>query len=416
MKTLSTDILIIGAGPGGASLAYLLARAGRDVTLVDRAAFPRDKTCGDGLTPRAIEVIRRLGLDIDEIATVPVDDALMVSPAGLRATLHFPEAFGPRSGGRIVPRLTFDAWLHGKAVAAGARFVQATWQKHSLQGKAVIGGVFKTAEGPLEIKAGLTVIATGAFIAPLKELGVIRHPKDPIVAVRTYFENVPPQPAAFEFYFEKDLLPGYGWVFPTEDGRANVGVGVFAAWLGRKRPPINALLDQFLAAPHIQERLRGAREAGPRRSHPLRVDFPSHAMTGDGFLIVGESAGLVNPNTGEGIDLAIESAELAAEHLLRLKAGGAYPRWKLLPYELALHKRFTAVFTGTRALQRLMLTEKVFNAVARRAKTDRAFRKVAIHINLGLQTPLAILRPRILWSIFAPKYLPPELVRRLTPP
>lgn len=413
--TETTDVLIIGAGPGGATLAYLLAKAGRDVVLVDRAAFPRDKTCGDGLTPRAIQVIRRIGLDIDEISTEPVDDALMVSPAGLRAKLNFPEAFGPKSGGRIVPRLTFDAWLHAKAVAAGARFVQATWQKHLREGKTVVGGEFKSAAGPLRIQAKLTVIATGAFIAPLKQLGVIAHPKEPIVAIRTYFDNVPKHPAAFEFYFEKDLLPGYGWVFPTEDGRANVGVGVFAAWLGRKRPPINALLEQFLAAPHIQARLAGATESGPRRSHPLRVDFPSHAMTGDGWLIVGESAGLVNPNTGEGIDLAIESAELAAETLLKLRAQGAYPRRKLLGYELALHKRFTAVFTGTRALQRLMLTEKVFNAVVRRSNTDKAFRKVAIHINLGLATPLAILRPRILWSIFAPKYLPPALVKKLTP-
>lgn len=413
--TQTTDILIIGSGPGGATLAYLLAQAGRDVTLVDRAAFPRDKICGDGLTPRAIQVIRRVGLNIDEVATEPVDDALMVSPSGLQATLNFPEAFGPRSGGRIVPRLKFDAWLHGKAVAAGARFVQATWQKHLREGKTVVGGEFKTASGPLTIKAGLTVIATGAFIAPLKELGVIRVPKDPIVAVRTYFDNVPKRPAAFEFYFEKDLLPGYGWIFPTEDGRANVGVGVFAAWLGRKRPPINALLDQFLAAPHVQERLRGATEAGPRRSHPLRVDFPAHAMTGDGWLIVGESAGLVNPNTGEGIDLAIESAELAAETLLKLKQQKAYPRRKLLGYELALHRRFTAVFQGTRVLQRFMLTERVFNAVIRRSNTDKAFRKTAIHINLGLATPLAILHPRILWSIFAPKYLPSELVKKLTP-
>jgi flavin-dependent dehydrogenase len=235
-------------------------------------------------------------------------------------------------------------------------------------------------------------------------MGVMQKMRDPIVAVRSYFEGVNSN-GSFEFFFEKELLPGYGWVFPLPDGRANVGIGVFGESLRHEKPPINALFDQFLALPRIQQRLAGAKEVGPRRSHPLRDDYPLHDIIGDGWLIAGESAGIVHPVTGEGIDLAIESAELAAETILGKKAGFAWTKKALAPYDRAMLRTFKRTFEGARLLQRMAITEKMFDRVVWRAAKHEAFARVALRINLGLNTPLAILQPKVMWSILYPKIM-----------
>jgi geranylgeranyl reductase family protein len=400
------EILILGAGPAGSTLAYLLAKAGRDVLLVDRYEFPRDKTCGDGLTPRATETLIRLGLPIAELPGEKVTAALLVSPRGTQSRLSFDALLGPGSFGQIVPRLELDAWLHGKAVAAGARFIRGVAQSLNQHGKTVTGATIKTTLGLEHINAGLTVVATGASSSLLKDLHLEPRLGDSIIAVRTYFQHVPPSEPAFEFYFDRDLLPGYGWVFPMHDGRANVGVGVYSRTLKERGVSINDLLDGFLHGATMQARLKGAAEAGPRRSHPLRIDFPSHATAGHGWIIVGESAGIVNPVTGEGIDLAIESAEIAAAEILA--HNGKWPRRRTRRYERALVKRFANVFRGARLMQRLAMNERYMDSVVRRSLTHPVFARAALRINLGLVTPLELLKPRVAWAILGPKLFPPK--------
>lgn len=402
--TLTPDVIIIGAGPAGATLATLLAKAGRKALLVDRSEFPRDKICGDGLTPRAVSVIRRLKLDEDELKAAKVESALLVSPNGLKADLTFADLLELDAGyGYIVRRIDFDQWLFTKAIKAGAEFLQGSVQRVVRDQGRVFGVEVKTATGVQTIEAPLTIIAAGANVTLLKEMGVLSKVEDPIVAIRTYFDNVPACKPAFEFYFEKELIPGYGWVFPMADGRANVGVGVWSSALKGKRAPINTLLEQFLNAPRIKARLGEAVESGPRRSHPLRIDFPSHDIVGDGWMIIGEATGLVHPVTGEGIDLAMESGEIAAELILKRKPGTRWSKFALRPYERNMHRRFKTIFQGARMLQRMAMTEQRFDAIVRRAAHNPIFAKAALRINLGLSSPLATLSPAVLWSILGPK-------------
>jgi len=252
----TAEIVIVGAGPAGSTLAALLAGRGHDVLLLDRAIFPRDKTCGDGLTPRAVGALARLGL-LDGLAANGyrrIHAALLHAPNGDRWLMRFADYdLGLPTFGLVVPRFELDDYLRRHAVSQGARFRGGVDAERPLYGaptgagrRTVIGVEARTADGPLRVHARITVLATGAAIGLLRAFGVLRAMPPGINAVRGYFARVPDLTDAFEFYFDADLAPGYGWVFPVGEDRANIGLGVLAR--DGTGPAINlrSRLDEFL--------------------------------------------------------------------------------------------------------------------------------------------------------------------------
>ncbi|MCX7669880.1 MAG: geranylgeranyl reductase family protein, partial [Anaerolineae bacterium] len=392
----SAEVVIVGAGPAGSTLAALLAARGHDVLLLDRALFPRDKTCGDGLTPRAVGVLERLGLleGLRANGYRQIHGALLHAPGGDRWHMRFADYdLGLPAFGLVIPRVELDDHLRRHAIQCGARFrggadvLRPLYRETAVSGRRIVGGVeARTTDGLFQVQARLTVIAAGAAIGLLRAFGVLRAMPPGIHAMRGYYDRVPDLTDAFEFYFDPELSPGYGWVFPTGDGRANIGIGILDRGKGGPAPNLRAQLDAFLRR---HERLAAATPIGPIKGYPIRIDFPRCRPIGDGFLVIGEAAGLVNPVTGEGIDLAMESAELAAEAITAALAAGDVTVVGLRGYAHDLHARYSAFFRGIRVLLRLATGPRALNILIRKAPQRPALARAIAGINLGVASPLS---------------------------
>ncbi|HVL28212.1 MAG TPA: FAD-dependent monooxygenase, partial [Acidimicrobiales bacterium] len=221
------DVAVVGGGPAGAAAATVLARAGCDVVLVDKARFPRDKTCGDGLTAAALRELEDLGLAPESVAGwQPVGAVHLRSPSGRVVDLPLPTGPGAGLFAVVAPRLTLDAAVLDLARSAGAKVLDG----HAVRGAAVVEGgsaVELDVDGLGALRAGYVVAADGAWSPLRKQLGVARpgylgdwH------AFRQYFSGCGPAAADLWVWFDADLIPGYMWSFPLPGGRANVGFGL----------------------------------------------------------------------------------------------------------------------------------------------------------------------------------------------
>ena len=322
------DAVIVGAGPGGSATAHFLARRGLDVLLVDKFAFPRDKTCGDGLTPRALRVLDRMGL-LGEVARVgqAIRGYDVYAPSGRRTGADLTGS----QAALVVPRLQFDDMVRQRAVESGADFepkVSVTHVEPSADSVRV-----HTEQGR-SYAARIAVLATGASTKVLLKSGILRRPPHAMLAARAYYRGAPVEDR-FELRFDHVPAPGYGWVFPLADGRVNAGVGFLPRpW---HRTTSRAAFERFVA-----HRLLNAHKDGPVRGYPIRVDFLTAPTWAARTLLVGEAAGLVNPLTGEGIDYALESGEIAAEHIAVMLSTGDFGR--VQQYDQQLREQFGPVF------------------------------------------------------------------------
>jgi geranylgeranyl reductase family protein len=309
--TTTADLLVIGAGPAGAAAAITAAGAGRRVVVVDRATFPRDKTCGDGLTTGALRWLETLGVSLGALgASVPVHDVVLVTPAHRRIALSLPPD-GERA--RVIRRTDLDAALVARAGAAGAdlRLGRALTEL-----KALSTGVEATLADGSVVTAPFAVAADGNYSTARRLLA----PHDPPVrgewsAFRQYFEGV--DDTRMWVLFERDLLPGYAWVFPLPGGGANVGYGVLRSD-GRTGRELKDLWPELLARPVMREILGpNATATEPVRAWPIPTRYDPARLAGGRVLYVGDAAGVVDPLTGEGIAQAIETGVLAAEAITR---------------------------------------------------------------------------------------------------
>lgn len=400
---MDADVLVVGAGPAGSTTAYFLARQGWDVLLVDRARFPRPKTCGDGLTPRAVAALQRLGLLPQLLAAgyPRIEGARLVAPDGHEWRFRFADCLHHLPGyGLVVPRLELDERLRQHAVAAGARFLGGFHARIPLSRDGRIAGVQGWLDGQVQtIRARLIVVATGVSIGLPRALGVVKRMPPVVRAARAYFAGVEELDQAFEFHFRYRHVPGYAWVFPGPGGSANVGVGLFPLGQGYGRRNVRQLLDDFMARPEMRRRFRHARMMGPIRSYPLRTDYPDGPVCGPGFLLVGEAAGLVNPVTGEGIDLALESGEIAAtaagEALRRGEVGGS----GLRGYERALRRRFGSIFAGLRRIGPWVMRPRALNILIAKAARRPGLAAIIVGIIQSTVSPWAAFSPRTWWYI-----------------
>jgi geranylgeranyl reductase family protein len=311
----STDAVVVGAGPAGAAAAITLARAGREVTLVDKARFPRDKICGDGLTAGALRLLQGLGLDP---AAVPswqrVDDVVVRGPAGHEVTFPLPRRLGTYAA--IARRADLDAALVDLARTAGAKVLDG----HACTGVTEHADEVEVAvEGVGGLSTGFVVAADGMWSPVRKHLGLATPGyRGEWHAFRQYFTAVGPRAAAELFvWFEPDLLPGYAWSFPLPGGRANVGFGIQRGGKVARIQEMAAIWPHLLARPHIRAVLGdAARPESPHRAWPIPARIDAVALTADRTLFVGDAATACDPLTGEGIGQALLTGVLAARAIV----------------------------------------------------------------------------------------------------
>ena len=311
-----TDVLVVGAGPAGSAAAAWAARAGLDVVLADAAAFPRDKTCGDGLTPRAIGELQRLGLE-DWLRAHTVNQGLRAHGFGQTLLLPWPGGTLP-DWGSAVARTELDDHLRTTAIKAGAQAVDgARAVDVRLEGGRGAAVVFATDEGRVEVACERLVVADGVRSPLGKLLGRQWH-RDTVygVAGRSYISSAMSDDPWISSHLELrgeegEILSGYGWIFPLGAGEVNLGVGTLAT----ARRPANLAIKPLMSF-YAEQRREEFQLSGDLRA-PTSALLPMGGavsnVAGPNWALIGDAAACGNPLNGEGIDYVLETGRLVAE-------------------------------------------------------------------------------------------------------
>lgn len=413
---LQTTAVIIGAGPAGAGTSAFLSKAGIPHIILEKERFPRDKVCGDGFSGKTAYVLRRANPDwLDEIlnssAFAPSHGLTLVAPNGnaLNIAYNPNRKPGDKAPGFLTPRLHFDNFLFNKLPSPFATIYQeASVQQIVRQPD---GNMIVTAKHDgrkLEISAKLVVGADGDKSIVRKTLLQPQQPsKIYAVGVRAYFDGVTGMHAENypELHFLPGVLPGYLWIFPLPNGRANVGLGIPSDVVRRKRLNIREILaDAIKNDPTIRHRFTNATQLGKLQGWGLPMGADPLPISGDGFLLTGDAASLVDPFSGEGIGNALFSGMLAAEAIIKAATANDYSGAFLKQhYDNELYRRILSELRTSAALQRLCRYPWLFNFVVNKARKSISLQKTisGMFANLDLRDQLR--RPSFYFKILMNK-------------
>jgi geranylgeranyl reductase family protein len=317
---MSTSVLVVGGGPGGASASYWLAHNGFDVHLVEKKSYPREKACGDGLTPRAIHQLLDMGFDFDGLDIHRID-GLRSYAGDLKIELGWPDHSVLPNWGATMRRADLDGTVARLAEAQGARLEQGTTAMPVFENNAVTGVTLTSDAGSRTEHPDFVVIADGSNSRFGRGVGANRRRDYPFgLAVRAYYES----PKSDDRFIESQLdirddkgraMPGYGWVFPLGDVEINVCAGLVSTFKGWKNINTSNILDAYSGSLPDHWEV----DADSPHTKPLGGKLPMSLSVGPkvgrNWLLVGDASGAVNPFNGEGIDYAYETGRMAARHI-----------------------------------------------------------------------------------------------------
>ena len=383
---------MIGGGPAGASAAYWLARYGHQVTVVERKSFPREKTCGDGLTPRAVHQLNEMGLG-DQLARFHKYNGLRATGMGRQLELQWPSHPVYPQYGYVVRRRELDTMVARNAVAAGATLLEGHEALQPIVDRGFVrGAVVQPPTGePIEIRARYVVVADGANSRFGRSLGTFRTREWPYgTAIRTYWET----PRHAEPWIESALdvkdrngnpMPGYGWIFPVGDGTVNIGVGLLSTFREFKSVNTTHLLDAY--AHQVADRWEITPDRPECKATSGRIPMGGSVgpKAGPSYLVIGDAAGSVNPFNGEGIDYAYETARMAAQVLHEALDGG--DPTALQRYPSLLDDEYGEYFKVARLFARVIGRPALMRELTRAGMHSRTLMEWVLRIMANLLRP-----------------------------
>ncbi|MBB0228123.1 geranylgeranyl reductase family protein [Streptomyces calidiresistens] len=402
--TETADVIVVGAGPGGSAAAYHLARSGLDVLLLEKTAFPREKVCGDGLTPRATRQLVAMGIDISEEAGWLRNRGLRIIGGGHRLQLDWPELAGYPDYGLVRRRDDFDEQLARQAVKAGARLYERCNVTGPVMeartGTRIVGVTARLGEEKREVeyRAPVVIAADGNSSRLSLAMGLHRDDRRPMgVAVRTYFTSPRHDDDYLESWLElwdrrgdePRLLPGYGWIFGMGDGTSNVGLGILNSSKSFGELDWRQVLKAWCASMPEEWGYTPDNMTGPIRGAALPMAFNRKPHYTRGLLLVGDSGGLVNPFNGEGIAYAMESGQIAAEVIVQAMARRtpAQREVALRRYATVLRETYGGYYTLGRAFVKLIGNPKVMRLATERGLPHPVLMRFTLKLLANLTDP-----------------------------
>ena len=398
------DVIIVGAGPGGSAAAITLARCGWRVLLVDKASFPRDKVCGDMISPRSQRVLGSLGClpAVEAACAHRVSSGAFYLDGEKLLTARVPKVRGLTDYGLVLPRMVFDEIVFRQAQAEGVETFEGCEVK-AVAIDATGASVMAVREGqPRTFRGRLVIGADGAHSLVARTLNPKSSKgKNVSFAVRAYFEGVVGDTSQVDILFDRSFFPGYGWIFPLGGGRANVGMGMVLDPYRRDRVNLRERFAGWLERdPAALARLRDARLVGRVVGWPLNTYAATTRRFGHRVLLVGDAANLVDPINGEGIHTALESGQIAAgvadEALRANNVSDTFlaqydQRWQAtFGLDLRLADLYVTL-AGNRSLRGTWLS--VLRLVGTTARRDRAYAGIITGILAGVMPTRRSLSP-----------------------
>jgi geranylgeranyl reductase family protein len=387
------EVLVVGGGPAGAACAYWLAEAGRDVLLVERKRYPREKTCGDGLTPRSVAELNDMGL-ADELEGHHRFEGLRSVAFGRTLELRWPEHPRYPSYGYVITRKDLDHLVAERAVKAGATLWQGSEATTPLtEGEHVRGAVVvdRATGAPTEVRADYVVVADGANSRFGRALGTTRDKTYPMgMAIRGYYSSPRHDEPWIESHLDVrdqqgNVLPGYGWIFPVGDGRVNVGIGLLSTFRQWKEVNTSHLLASFEAYTPPSWGIGPETSCGAPVGGRLPMALSVGPRTGPSHLVVGDAGAAINPFNGEGIAYAYETGRMAADAVATALAAG--DPGALSEYDRRLQEEYALYYKVARAFVKIIGRPQLMRALVGTGMRSRTLMEWVLRIMANLLRP-----------------------------
>lgn len=399
------DVVVAGAGPGGSTAAALAARAGLKTLLVDKYAFPRDKICGDAISGKSMGVMRELGLAdcIESLPQTPIWGVTFSGPNGDQVSIPFTSGAHDNLPGFVCRRTTFDRLIFEAAVDAGAEI----WQQSEVRGLLSIGssvaGVrVERADRDVEIRAPITIGADGAYSTVARDLGMLQLcPKHYVAGLRAYYEGLEgyAKPGFIELHFVDEILPGYFWIFALPNGAANVGIGMLSASVKQHGINLKAAFEEVVASPRFSDRFAPAERVGRVVGWGLPLGSQPRSMSGNGWMLVGDAASLIDPFTGEGIGNAMLSGLRAAEWAAKAHTTNDYSAAFLQHYEKDVLGALRGELRLSHTLQRMLQWRWLVDVIIRKASRSEELAATISSMFDDLDVRKKLLSPRFYFRV-----------------
>jgi len=373
----SFDLIIVGAGPSGSSAAIYALRAGLRPLLVDKDRFPRDKICGDALSGKSVNILRDLDL-LEKIKKLPgasIQSIIFSSPDHTAFKIDLRETkLKQTMKGFVIKRRILDEFLFSEAKAAGVDTIEDFFVTDLLKQDGQVCGIVGKHRGVTEevsFRAPVVLGADGYNSIVARRLKLYRHdPEHWVVALRCYYENVADLTDQIELHYVDEVIPGYFWIFPLENGFANVGIGMLHAYIKDRNIDLREALRNSIESPYFRNRFTNARPLEKPVGWNLPVGSIRRRSYGDGFMLLGDAAGLIDPFTGEGIGNAMYSARFAIQTIMEARAVNDYSARVLKNYEDNLWNAIGNELKVSTKLQKIGRYRPLLNFVIRKAASS----------------------------------------------
>ncbi len=395
------DVVIVGAGPAGCSAAIQLAGSGLKIALLDKATFPRDKTCGDALS---VDVINQLAMLSEDLAKdfekftekMPSYGVQIFSPNHKHVDIPFIHK-NKKSCGYICERMNFDNFLfeHVKRYSNIAIYENYTVSNAEHNDSRVFIQTNKE-----NFSAEIIIASDGAHSIIAKNLSDINVEKEHYSAgLRVYYEGVKSfhEENFIELHFFKDILPGYLWIFPLPDNKANVGIGMLSSAVSKKKVNLKTTLQNLINThPNFKERFKDANPLETIKGYGLPLGSKKRNISGERFLLTGDAAALIDPFSGEGIANAIRSGRVAAEHVINCFKENNFSAAYNKAYDKEIYRRMWNEFKVSTTLQKITNYPRLFNFVINRINNSKRLQNFLIEALANIDQKKKLLRKLIL--------------------